>query len=143
MASGWYIFESIILALQLNRTLCIPAFFKHKSDDSASVLKDFGVVDQSEALIDAKYRIDLDKLKHLMTICDLEKIQSNCDGRIHAVFNARVMCNKWRIGQINTFRELCGILPFTDANCQPRDGVGHYPKDSFTAKMVLRNTYIP
>ena len=42
------------------------------------------------------------------------------------------MCNKWRIGQINAFRELCGILPFTDANCQPRDGVGHYPKDSFT-----------
>ena len=47
------------------------------------------MVDQSEALIDAKYRIDLDKLKHLMTICDLEKIQSNCEGRIHAVFNAR------------------------------------------------------
>ena len=41
------------------------------------------------------------------------------------------MCNKWRIGQINAFRELCGILPFTDANCQPRDGVGHYPKASF------------
>ena len=44
----------------------------------------------------------------------------------------RYMCNKWRIGQINAFRELCGILPFTDANCQPRDGVGHYPKGSFT-----------
>ena len=89
VTSGQFTLESIILALQLNRTLCIPAFFKHKSDDSASVLKDFGVVDQSEALIDAKYRIDLDKLKHLMTICDLEKIQSNCEGRIHAVFNAR------------------------------------------------------
>ena len=92
VTSGQLTPKSIILALQLNRTLCIPAFFKHKSDDSASVLKDFGVVDQSEALIDAKYRIDLDKLKHLMTICDLEKIQSNCDGRIHAVFNARIGC---------------------------------------------------
>ena len=57
--------ESAILAIQLNRTLCIPPFFRHHSVSS----KD----DLVEA-IEPDYRINVEKVKHLISTCNEDDI---------------------------------------------------------------------
>ena len=57
--------ESVFLAIKLNRTLCVPPFYKHKTDDL------------NEA-VSSKLRVDSGELRKLMTICETDEIKQKC-----------------------------------------------------------------
>ena len=56
--------ESVFLAIKLNRTLCIPPFYKHKTDEL------------NEA-VSSELRLDSAELANLMTICETHEIKDS------------------------------------------------------------------
>lgn len=117
--------EAAILAVKLNRTLCIPPFFKHHSD-STSAAK--GGNDG----LPAEVRIDLEGVRGLVSTCETEEIQSKCGAKIQTIFMARDICSGHLTQRAETFRESTGVIPFMDHNCKPRDGIPIYPKPLYS-----------
>ena len=60
--------ESVFLAIKLNRTLCIPPFYKHKTDEL------------NEA-VSSELRLDSAELANLMTICETHEIKDSPSSR--------------------------------------------------------------
>jgi len=117
--------EAAILAVKLNRTLCIPPFFKHHSD-STSTSK--GGNDG----LPAEVRVDLEGVRGLISTCETHEIQEKCGAKIHSIFMARDMCSAHLTQRAETFREHTGVIPFMDHKCKPRDGIPIYPENLYS-----------
>jgi len=117
--------EAAILAVKLNRTLCIPPFFKHHSD-STSASK--GGTDA----LPAEVRIDLEGVRGLVSTCETDEIQEKCDAKINSIFMAREMCSGHLTQRAETFRESTGVIPFIDHECKPREGVPKFPNPMYS-----------
>lgn len=113
--------ESAILAVKLNRTLCIPPFFKHHSDSTSSAKG-------GNDMLPAEVRIDLEKIRKLLPTCETSEIQANCGARIHSIFMARDICSAHLTQRAETFRESTGVIPFMDEKCKPKDGIPIFPQ---------------
>merc|ERR1712050_655630 len=90
--------EAAILAVKLNRTLCIPPFFKHHSDSTSSSK---GGNDG----LPAEVRVDLEGVRGLISTCETHEIQEKCGAKIHSIFMARDMCSAHLTQRAETFRE--------------------------------------
>merc|ERR1712050_260760 len=66
--------EAAILAIKLNRTLCIPPFYKHHSDPTAR--GDAATVANGETDdLPAEVRLDLEGVRGLITTCKTDEIK--------------------------------------------------------------------
>jgi len=120
--------EALILARKMNRTICLPPFFKHHSDKSTQ---------GGNVFIPPELRVDLSTLRSLTTVCETSEIQEKCAGHVDAVLYARAACSSHLADRLEIFREFTGLYPFLDADCGPRDGIPTFPaRDSFDGKMT-------
>lgn len=117
--------EAAILAVKLNRTLCIPPFFKHHSDSTSSSK---GGNDG----LPAEVRIDLEGVRGLISTCETDEIQEACGARMNSIFMARDICSVHLKQRTETFRERTGVLPFIDEKCKARDDIPTYPNPLYS-----------
>jgi hypothetical protein len=120
--------ESVFLAIKLNRTLCIPPFYKHKTDDL------------NEA-VSSKLRLDSSELAKLMTICETDEIKQKCP-TVDTVWvgTAGITCGLALQKRYNVFTEKVGIAHwYSPSKCRPFDGIPLYPAET-PAKFQVRST---
>ena len=106
--------ESMYIAIQLNRTLIIPPFFKHRTD--TTVLSH----EEQYALHPTK-RIDPYLVSKYMSAAEDYDMKRLCNGKVNAVFKARQDCNEYTVGRIKHFLSYTGMDPFYDDTCSPID----------------------
>lgn len=120
--------ESVFLAIKLNRTLCIPPFFKHKTDE----------LNQS---VSAELRIDKNVLSKFITICTEEELPLKCP-QVSAIWmgSSNIVCGLALQKRYNVFIEQTGIEPWYSASrCQPLSGIPSFPKKT-EGKFQVRST---
>lgn len=120
--------ESVFLAIKLNRTLCIPPFFKHKTDE----------LNQSIA---AKLRIDKEVLSKFVSICTEEEIPTKCP-KVSALWmgSSNIACGLPLQKRYNVFIQMTKLEQFYSASqCQPLSGIPTYPK-IIDGKFQIRST---
>ena len=120
--------ESVFLAIKLNRTLCIPPFYKHKTDDF------------SEA-VSSNLRLDTSELSNLMTICETHEIKQNCPN-IDTVWvgTSGISCGLALQKRYNVFTQKVGINHwYSPSKCRPFDGIPLYPSET-PGKFQVRST---
>ncbi|CAG5108482.1 Oidioi.mRNA.OKI2018_I69.chr1.g3817.t1.cds [Oikopleura dioica] len=114
--------ESLILAIKLNRTLCVPFFFKHFTDLSLS--------DGEEHLVIPRFRIDVRKIHELITTCDVHEIAGNCGGKVDSLLIGRDICSGdiWRTTEET--RKRLGLEAFMEEeSCRGVKGLPTYPEE--------------
>lgn len=120
--------ESVFLAIKLNRTLCIPPFFKHKTDE----------LNQS---VSAELRIDKNVLSKFLTICTEEELPSKCP-QIDSIWlgSSNIVCGLALQKRYNVFIEQTGMESWYSASrCQPLPGIPSYP-EKIEGKFQVRST---
>jgi hypothetical protein len=117
--------EAAILAVKLNRTLCIPPFFKHHSDLTLQTKN--GI-----SYLPAEVRLDLESVRHLVSTCETSEIAKKCKSKIDAVYMAREICSGHIKNRIESFRNASGIEPFLDEQCKPNNGISTYPNPLYS-----------
>jgi hypothetical protein len=120
--------ESVFLAIKLNRTLCIPPFYKHKTDDL------------NEA-VSSQLRLDSKELSNLMTVCETPDIKKNCPN-IDTVWvgTSGITCGLALQKRYNVFTNKVGINHwYSPSKCRPFDGIPLYPAET-AGKFQVRST---
>ena len=136
--------ETLILAIKLNRTICIPLFFKHYTVrclalNTISYFKDSSI-GKSEHLVLPEFRIDVSEIHKLMTTCDASKISKNCRGKIDALLLGRNICSGDIFRTTKETWEQLGLEAFMDGdNCRGVSGVKTYPEDDELARVLSTN----
>ncbi|CAG5079027.1 Oidioi.mRNA.OKI2018_I69.PAR.g9150.t1.cds [Oikopleura dioica] len=123
--------ESVFLAIKLNRTMCIPPFFRHKTDEALS------------SSISADLRINRKKLSEFVTFCDTEQIQEKCP-KLDTVWwgsNPKTLtCGISLQKRYKTFQMLTGLENwYSTTVCKVFEDIPTYPAD-LTGKFQVRST---
>ena len=123
-----FFFELCSQAIKLNRTLCIPPFYKHKTDDL------------NEA-VSSQLRLDSKELSNLMTTCETGDIKKNWPN-IDTVWvgTSGITCGLALQKRYNVFTNRVGINHwYSPSKCRPFDGIPLYPAET-TGKFQVRST---
>jgi hypothetical protein len=121
--------ESVFLAIKLNRTICIPPFFKHRTDE----------LNQA---ISSDLRIDSKILSYLTTTCETKEIRSKCT-KIETVWIGQnpINCGLALQKRYNVFNQVCGLPGWWSMNkCVPYPGTEQYPSTIPNGRFQIKNT---
>nr|XP_039264992.1 uncharacterized protein LOC120340713 [Styela clava] len=90
------LWESIFLAIRLNRTLVMPHFHTHRVGSSDKPMRDVPV----------EWRTDINMIRKLVSVIPSSKMHSHCNGKINAVFLTREANNTRHCSLLHVGREL-------------------------------------
>ena len=106
--------ESMYIAIQLNRTLIVPPFFKHRTDTTI-------LSHETQDALHPNKRIDPYLVSKYLSSYEDYDMKRLCGGKVNAVFKARQECNEYTVRRIDHFLRYTEMEPFYDESCSPID----------------------
>uniref|UniRef100_H2YJH6 Uncharacterized protein n=1 Tax=Ciona savignyi TaxID=51511 RepID=H2YJH6_CIOSA len=108
--------DSIYISIRLNRTIVLPRFFKHRTDDA------------KEGTVYPRHRIDLQRLQKLIHYVTMDEFRNKSGGTIDAIFRVRPVSKPRYL----YYERLTGIN-ITDERSHLMKSVQLYPREELMA----------